>query len=269
MIFKYLDLSISVDVNLDYREIQEDKITYINSINVKPGGMSILYDTIDPEQIELIPETHEERHLIYKNDPNKIKHICCYHFDNNLIDDFPISHAIYHGLLQFSEDCKFGTHSLEFLGVNALDIHIEEPLNDTITLSFWFNKKFGLDYLASMGNLSVKTNGTKLGFTTENGDLCYTDIPAELESTWIHVGIVICNYNPQKSKIYINGELQTLTKNHIVNVNNWSNSNIIRLGGKSDTNAYRMVGKIDYFRLFNYELSNEEIQNELLGASCL
>ena len=113
---------------------------------------------------------------------------------------------------------------------------------------------------------NLSRNNGKLGFNTGHGDLLGCDFTAaEWAGKWVHVTAVFYNFtesdpfSPEKLKLYLNGQRQTLSEPPNTEHNNRQVSSTLYISGCSNAN-YRFHGVIDDVRVYNRELSTAEIQ---------
>jgi len=133
------------------------------------------------------------------------------------------------------------------------------------TICGWFKKPkqwgslFGGKHWSLFNYVSNGSN--YLGFYSSWDDLRYIDY-TDYEDKWTHISIVFYDREPDSFKLYINGEIQTLTKRH-----SWSNPQednyqlddyVLGLGCESDggnkTDEY-----VENFRVYSGELTALDI----------
>lgn len=126
------------------------------------------------------------------------------------------------------------------------------------------------DMFIGFDRYDIWTNGGNLGFNTGNSDvygISYTKVN-ELnligtnQENWHHYIFIFTN-QIQNNKIYINGVLQTLSQqNSTTNlITNRTFSNFFRIGGWVNSTSYHPNHDNAIFRMYNRELTQEEILN--------
>jgi len=167
--------------------------------------------------------------------------------------------------------------ALDFSDGNKKIITGEMPLppspeeSNYVTVSFWMHwdgtfkvMPFGWDtaydlYLNSAGHLC---------FNTGVGD-CYGVPSPDIANKWVHIVAVFpveSNYEKYPPKLYINGEQQSLSYLNDIQPTLRNVTSRAHISGWGSPNDYYLFkGMIDEVRIYNRELSQEEVKKLYLG----
>ena len=160
----------------------------------------------------------------------------------------------------------------DYLTIEDPDISIGEGESNTV--SFWM--KWNGSFEGTMGLAIWEEAGYSLvlyapnsstvffGFNTANYDCLGVDASG-WGNRWIHVSAVFYNGKPQNSKLYINGELQTLQQKRAASTPETAKvltaGTDLNIGGAViDGIDYAFAGQIDDVRVHNKELTVEEVR---------
>ncbi|CAA6813516.1 MAG: Unknown protein [uncultured Sulfurovum sp.] len=119
----------------------------------------------------------------------------------------------------------------------------------------------------------IKNDG-RLGFNTVNGDVWGTDY-SSYANEWHHIVAIFNNGDVTKSKLYIDGQLQTLTQSGTPKQYNAYIRSKVSIAGKTDTPVghphYHFKDYMDEVKIFSGELDENTIQkmydNEKAGKN--
>ena len=139
----------------------------------------------------------------------------------------------------------------------------------SVTVELW--ARLATDYtdntLVSFGNYTVSTTGGRLGYTTSNGDLygisSATVSSLGLVSNWKHyIFEMRSDASYTNNKIYVNGQLQTLSQQLGTELSTFRNFNDGRgrISAWVNNIGYEMPMSVSMFRIYNKTLSPSEIQ---------
>lgn len=161
---------------------------------------------------------------------------------------------------------KYG-NGLSF-GATGDEVQVSSiPINTTAdqynSVAFWMKWDgsswgFPVDSNSSARLWMSSSDGTCLGFNRGGGD-CYGISTSGLENQWVHVVAVFYNGTyTGKSKIYINGEEQTLSQISGTERSSALGSTLA-FSGFLGNDSYPLGGEFDEVRVYNKELSPAEV----------
>jgi len=153
------------------------------------------------------------------------------------------------------------------------DLNVSTAYGDKTTVSFWIYW-YGTDNVMPFGWYAYDLAFTRgyFGFNTGNSDL-YGIKSSKLLNSWHHIVAIFTNGDCTKNKLYIDGIEQKLAQRRINSQSTTSAyvSPSARIGGWKKNNYHRFRGKIDEVKIWNRELSKEEIikiyNNEKAGKN--
>ena len=159
------------------------------------------------------------------------------------------------GALEFDGDDAYG--ELHDVPINALD-------GAKNTVAFWMKWDGSSQQLPmSFDKMNLAIYGNWIGINTYVGDFLRTPAGSITSGEWIHVAAIFNNgeITADTCKIYLNGQEQALTqtKDGGSYVPNRSVNRHIFLGKAHWYDAYQFDGKMDDFRVYNRELSSEDV----------
>jgi len=162
--------------------------------------------------------------------------------------------------------------SLLFDGTNA--VHVSSlPVTTTsgtyVSVDFWmrWNGTYGKMPCGFGGTpgYGLYFSGSSFGFNTGASDLWGITTTSGMANNWHH--IIGCFYNgdAKQSKLYVDGTLQTLTQKTGTTNQKYVTSDFAISGWRHDTN-YRLLGRIDEFRMYNKLLTQTDATNHFAGT---
>jgi hypothetical protein len=149
-----------------------------------------------------------------------------------------------------------------------IDFSADELTSSIITVDMWAQvSSFSGGMFFGWYIHDVWTNGGTLGFNTGQGDVF--GIPASRINTlglvgkWVHYTFVMNTGDYTKNKIYINAVRENLSQQYSSQYKPYANFNSGngRIGGWRLTNSYQQVMNLGIFRIWNREMTSEEISN--------
>lgn len=168
--------------------------------------------------------------------------------------------------------------ALCFMEFDGIDDHADivvPDLGNVITVEMWC--KIGGNYAGGMffgwRTYDVWCSGGTLGFNTGNGDVygISADRVASLKcvENWKqYVFIMYADVSYTNNMIYINAQEQSLTQQ--MSIENTAARNfgdgVVRISGWTINDSYRMPMKCSHFRIYNRELTAEEILQNFTAA---
>ncbi|CAA6821665.1 MAG: Conserved repeat domain protein [uncultured Sulfurovum sp.] len=123
----------------------------------------------------------------------------------------------------------------------------------------WGVSPFSWGSYSGRYSLYIQSNGM-FGFNTVQGDVWGVDY-TNYANEWHHIVAVFYNGDVQKSKLYIDGVLQSSTQHGTPNQSNSYIRSRLSIGGKTDTTPrYHFRDYIDEVKIFTGELNENKIQ---------
>jgi hypothetical protein len=190
-----------------------------------------------------------------------------YSFEDNLENAFGTHDGTAHGNVGYSEG-KIG----QAVNLNGTDSYLALPSNhpltgyDEMTVATWVNWRGGGNWqrIFDFGNnreqylfLTPSSGNNTLRFAIRNGGSEQIVQTSKLASNqWVHVAVTL---GERTAKLYVNGELMATNSNVTIKPSDFEPSN--NYIGKSQWPDPLLNGMIDEFHIYNYALSEEEIQD--------
>ncbi|WP_199615817.1 LamG-like jellyroll fold domain-containing protein [Paenibacillus alkalitolerans] len=193
-------------------------------------------------------------------------HMSLYSFEGSANNAFGTTHGIVEGQAAYTEG-KFG----QAIDLNGTDSFVALPSShplsssDVITIAAWVNWKGGGNWqrIFDFGNntsqylfLTPNSGSNTLRFAIKNGggEQMVQTAPLPV-GEWVHVAVTLGN---RTAKLYVNGELKAENTNVTLKPSDFNPS--VNYIGKSMWPDPLFKGMIDEFRLYNYVLDSEQIQ---------
>ena len=167
------------------------------------------------------------------------------------------------GDVSITEEGKICNSGLFNKGAIDIDnLNVFTTSGDKTTVSFWMYWD-GTDNVMPFGwyNYGLWIRKTRFGFTTRNSDL-YGITAYGLSNGWHHIVAIFTNGDYTKNKLYIDGVEQTLRRifGYQYPARAYVSSSA-RIGGlRGENSRYKFKGKLDEVKIWNRELSREEIE---------
>ena len=163
-------------------------------------------------------------------------------------------------------------YSLDFLDSGTIVIESLETNNlygEKHTVMFWMYKRsdavaeWSTPFSFNLYGLSFDENGDYFGFNTGSDDI-FGISSSGLFDAWVHVAAVFYNGTPSASnnKLYINGELQTISQQTGTSVLRTTTADARISGWPLDSN-FTFTGYIDEVRIYSGELTAGVINRSL------
>ncbi|MDY7223284.1 LamG-like jellyroll fold domain-containing protein [Halalkalibacterium halodurans] len=189
-----------------------------------------------------------------------------YSFEDNLENAFGIHEGTAHGNVGYT-DGKIG----QAVNLNGVDSYLTLPAKhpftgyDEITVATWVNWRGGGNWqrIFDFGNnreqylfLTPSSGNNTLRFAIRNGGSEQIVQTSRLASNqWVHVAVTL---GERTARLYVNGELMATNNNVTIKPSDFEPSN--NYIGNSQWPDPLFNGMIDEFYIYNYALSEEEIQ---------
>lgn len=168
--------------------------------------------------------------------------------------------------------------NIVFNGTNSFaDFTASIGTTNVVTVEMWvktnsLNAPNGSMYFG-FNLYDVWTSNGNIGYNTSTGD--QFGIPSSrvdnlgIEGNWRHLVFVMNAGSKTNNKIYVNGEIQPMSQiqNSFNNTNATFNSGIGRISGWRFNSDWRMNMNLSSFKVYNRELTPQEINNNFRATS--
>jgi predicted acyltransferase (DUF342 family) len=160
--------------------------------------------------------------------------------------------------------CGYATFTGAQTGGSAITLDglpVNTAAGAKTSVSFWMYWDGVSNNVAPIGwfRYNLYFSGSFFGFNTDSGDMNGIN-NASLANGWNHVVAVFTNGAVASNKLYINGNIQTFTKNDSATLSNAVVASTLQLSGQTRNQNWRFFnGRVDEVKVYNGEVSQAQV----------
>ncbi len=225
------------------------------------------------EATDFAMNTSEQSQAVSASLTNEKELIALYEFEDNLQDStLNLNHAARTNILAYSTG-KVGERAIGFSGIYSfVQLPSTVANHQEITIATWVNWTGGNPWqrIFDFGNgedeymfLTPYSASNKLTFAIKNGGEEQTIETTKLSNyRWIHIAVTLGEHG---GTLYLDGE--KVAENPNINISPLDFKPVLNYIAKSQFMDPYFRGRIDDFRIYNYALSSDEVNEVFEGES--